>query len=170
MGQIVERARLRWVAMSMLAVLFASRLDAQAPASQVLFVCEHGNVKSLMAASYFNRLSEERGLAARAISRGTAPDSTTVPGAIVGSLKGDGFDVSGFRPVAVSAADVSASGVVITIGTSLPSGAEVPGVTPETWNDVPPASLDYPASRAVLQEHIRQLIDRLGHSSSPKGS
>ena len=66
---------------------------------QVLFVCEHGNVKSLMAMSYFNRLAEERGLPYRAVSRGTAPDSTTVPPKIVEGLKKDGFDVSGFHPV-----------------------------------------------------------------------
>jgi hypothetical protein len=30
---------------------------AQKHDAQVLFVCEHGNVKSLMAASYFNKLA-----------------------------------------------------------------------------------------------------------------
>ncbi len=167
MGHMVESASLRWVAMSMVAVLFVARLDAQTPAPQVLFVCEHGNVKSLMAASYFNRLAEERGLAVRAISRGTAPDSPTVPPAIVGNLRGDGFDVSGFQPVAVGAADVTASKIVITIGTTLPAAAQVSGVVPETWNDVPPASLDYPGSRASLQEHIRQLVERIATPSSP---
>jgi len=34
------------------------------PDSQVLFVCEHGNVKSLMASSYFNQLARERHLPA----------------------------------------------------------------------------------------------------------
>lgn len=36
---------------------------------QVVFVCEHGNVKSLMAASYFNQLAAQRGLRWRAVSR-----------------------------------------------------------------------------------------------------
>lgn len=35
------------------------KITAQAHDSQVLFVCEHGNVKSLMAASYFNQMSQE---------------------------------------------------------------------------------------------------------------
>ena len=73
--------------------------------SQVLFVCEHGNVKSLMAASYFNRLASQRGVPDRAITRGTAPDSTTVPPAIVAQLRDEGFDVAGFHPVAVGVAE-----------------------------------------------------------------
>lgn len=98
----------------------ASRDTARARTSQILFVCEHGNVKSLMAASYFNQLAQERGLPFRAVSRGSAPNSTTVPHEIIQSLRGDGFDVSAFHPSAVSASDVSASQRVITIGTSLP--------------------------------------------------
>lgn len=33
-----------------------------APMRQVAFVCEHGNVKSLMAATYFNQQAAQRGL------------------------------------------------------------------------------------------------------------
>ena len=58
---------------------------ADAAATKVVFVCEHGNVKSLMAASCFNQLAEQRGLPFRAVSRGVAPDSierwTDVPAA-----------------------------------------------------------------------------------------
>lgn len=49
-----------------------SKSLAQNHDSQVLFVCEHGNVRSLMAASYFNQLAQERRLLFRAVSRGTA--------------------------------------------------------------------------------------------------
>lgn len=97
-----------------------SRKPAQTNVSQVLFVCEHGNVKSLMAASYFNQLAQERQLPLRAVSRGSAPDSTAVPLGIVQGLRGDGFDVSSFHPSAVSPSDVSAAQPVITIGTALP--------------------------------------------------
>src|SRR5258708_18706422 len=121
-----------------------SKSYAQTRDSQVLFVCEHGNVKSLMAASYFNQLAQERGLPFRAVSRGTALDSTTVPPAIIQGLRGDGFDVSSFHPLAVKASDVSASQRVITIGATLPSDAQpVAHRKTEQWNDVPPASVDY---------------------------
>ena len=48
-----------------------SRRDSQT----VVFVCEHGTVKSVLALAYFGQLARERHLPYRAISRGTAPDS-----------------------------------------------------------------------------------------------
>jgi arsenate reductase len=129
--------------------------------SQVLFVCEHGNVKSLMATSYFNQLAQERGLPWRAISRGSAPDSNTVPTAILEGLKGDGFDVSAFHPAAVSTSDISKSRRIITISTALPASVGVPEVTPEKWDDVPPASVNYAESRDSLKAHVKQLFDQL---------
>ena len=44
--------------------------------ARVVFVCEHGSVKSLIAMDYFNRSARERGLAYRAVARGTAPEAT----------------------------------------------------------------------------------------------
>ena len=59
----------------------------------VVFVCEHGSAKSLVAASFFERMAKERGIAVRAVSRGTAPD-TSVPATVVEALRTDGFDVA----------------------------------------------------------------------------
>jgi len=129
--------------------------------SQVLFVCQHGNVKSLMAASYFNQMAQQRGLAVWAVARGTAPNSDTVPSPIAQSLKGDGFDVSEFHPAAVSAADVSSSRRVITIGTTLPGDAQAGPPKLEAWNDVPPADADYGATRNSLKSHVDGLLNEL---------
>jgi arsenate reductase (thioredoxin) len=41
----------------------------------VVFVCEHGAAKSVIATAYFNKLAAERGLRTRAIYRGVNPDS-----------------------------------------------------------------------------------------------
>jgi arsenate reductase (thioredoxin) len=131
-----------------------------APESQVLFVCEHGNVKSLMAASYFNQLAAQRGLPFRGISRGSAPDATTVPPRIVAGLSGEGFDVREFHPVALAAADMASSTRVVTIGVPL-SPDMTGGVAVEQWNDVPAASVDYAAASASLKQHVQELLDRL---------
>jgi len=136
--------------------------DAQNRDAQVLFVCEHGNVKSLMAASYFNKLAQEHQLPFHAISRGNAPNSTTVPPAIIQWLRGDGFDVSSFHPSAVKASDVSASQRVIIIGTTLPVNSHVVAEAKiERWDDVPPASDDYDAARDSLKRHIKKLVEEL---------
>jgi arsenate reductase (thioredoxin) len=157
----------RIVAISAFVLTFVcsvSKSHAQTHDSQVLFICEHGNVKSLMAASYFNQLAQERRLAFRAVSRGIAPDSTTVPPAIIQGLRGDGFDVSSFHPSAVTASDISASQRVITIGTALPTYAQS-DARPKTeqWNDVPPANVDYAAARDSLKAHIKKLVEQLAN-------
>lgn len=51
----------------------------------IVFVCEHGSAKSLVAASFFERMAKERGIVVRAVSRGTAPDAS-VPAAVVEAL------------------------------------------------------------------------------------
>ena len=136
--------------------------------SQVVFVCEHGNVKSLMAASYFNRLANQRGLPYSAISRGIAPDSTTVPPSISAGLKGEGFDVSDFHPAGVTRPDVEMSKLVVLINTALPEDSVSKQAPIERWTDVPAASVDYAAASASLKTHVEELIDRLERSGPAK--
>ena len=132
-----------------------------AASKKVVFVCEHGNVKSLMAASYFNQLAAQRNLPFRAVSRGVAPDSTTVPKPIVAGLHADGVDVSDFHPSKVAAADVVDAARVVTIGAELPAGANADETRIEHWDDVPPASTSYDAARSSLKAHVAELLDRL---------
>jgi arsenate reductase len=157
--------RLIWTLVPTLAAALAACVTPQptpAPAvEQVLFVCEHGNVKSLMATTYFNELASKRRLPYRAVSRGVSPDSTSVPPKIASALDAEGFDGSGYHPSAVSASDVTASERVIAIGVALPSAATPDTSTVEQWNDVPAASVDYAAARAALKAHVEDLIERM---------
>jgi arsenate reductase len=156
---------IRTIAIAALGVLWSSPTQCNSQAatgSQILFVCEHGNVKSLMAASYFNQLAQERQLPFRAVARGTKPDSTTVPPVIVQELHRDGFDVSTFHPSKVSLSDVSTSEHVVLIGTTLPPEAQEEAVSKmEQWNDVPPANVDYGATRESLKGHVKKLVEQL---------
>jgi arsenate reductase len=132
--------------------------DAKA---KVLFVCPHG-IRSLMAASYFNQEAAKLGLPYRAISRGVAPDSTTVPQPIVEGLRADGIDVSGFHPAAVKATDAAASQRVVTIGATLSTEVQKaagPGI--EQWNDVPRPSEGFAMARDSIKAHVHQLIEKL---------
>jgi protein-tyrosine-phosphatase len=156
---------MRTIAALLTLLIACTALHAEEPSTaQVLFVCEHGNVKSLMAASYFNQLSAARGLRLRAISRGSAPDSTTVPAPIVSGLRSDRVDVRDFRPAAVSAADVVASEQVVLIGAALPKGIDTPAAKVERWDDVPAASVSYSAARDSLRAHVEQLLKRMSRS------
>jgi len=126
----------------------------------VVFVCEHGSAKSLVAASLFERMAKEKGVAARAISRGTAPDPS-VPEVVVQALRGDGFDVSSFRPQALTEADVAASARLVAIGVDLgPLGAKA-GPRAVRWDGVPPVSTRYPEARRDLVARIERLLAEL---------
>jgi protein-tyrosine-phosphatase len=154
------------IAVALIVLLFATacattNIQTAAPVASVLFVCEHGNVKSLMAMSYFNKIAQERKLPFVAISRGTNPNSTTVPKAISDGLLVDGIDTSEFRPTKVSASDVTSAQRVITIGVALPADVLATSVIPESWEDVPPASVDFQASSKSIKAHVQQLIDQL---------
>src|SRR5262245_58747869 len=79
--------------------------DKAGESPKVVFVCEHGSVKSLIAASYFNRIALQRGIPYRAIARGTAPEST-VPTPVQEGLKEIGLDVSSYVPQLFQASDL----------------------------------------------------------------
>jgi arsenate reductase (thioredoxin) len=166
-GRPVHVSRIGIILATLSSLLMGAPVAAQeqripaARDSRVLFVCEHGNVKSLIAMSYFNRLAEQRNLPYRAVSRGTAPDSTTVPPKIVQGMKADGFDVAAFHPAALTASDVSASQRVVAIGVALPAGARSSDSKTEKWDDVPSASVDFNAARDSLVAHVKKLLDQL---------
>src|SRR4029453_11092962 len=69
-------------------VLIAALEQASTAATpSVVFVCEHGAAKSVVATAYFNKLAAERGPPFRATFRGTAPQDNLSVRAVEG-LKG----------------------------------------------------------------------------------
>lgn len=134
--------------------------SAQDADRRIVFVCEHGSVKSLIAASLFDRTAEQRGLPFRAVSRGVNPEEHVLP-AILTAMRGDGFEVEAFRPQRLQTEDVTGAARVIAIGVDLTAHADEARAPILSWNDVPPASVDYQAARTALQRHIDTLLDEL---------
>jgi len=127
------------------------------PAPTVLFVCEHGSAKSVVAVAHFNRLAAERGLKIRAVSRGTVPDQEMAPPAVAG-LRGDGLAPAEAKPALLDQSDLDAAVRVVTF-CELPP--ELKSAVPvERW-EVPPVSVDYAASRTALVERIEKLLREL---------
>lgn len=124
----------------------------------VVFVCEHGAAKSLIATAYFNKLAIERGFAARATFRGVDPQDALSVRAVAG-LKGDGFPIPDARPTAITAADVSAATHIFAIGCALPASATQSGKA-SSWDDVPDDQ-GYGPMRDAIVRHVRALIDGL---------
>jgi protein-tyrosine-phosphatase len=143
----------------LLAVLLGAA-SAEATAARpetVVFVCEHGSAKSVVAAAHFNRIAAERGLALRAVSRGTDPDPALAPPAVEG-LHADGLVAGEATPRVLVQADLDAAVRIVAFGDLPPELA--PRSEVQRW-DVPPVSSGYEASRDAMIERIERLIDAL---------
>src|SRR5256885_47515 len=144
-----------------LLLLTASLATAQrtAPAEPtVVFVCEHGAAKSVIATAYFNKIAAERGLHARAEYRGVHPQADLSVGALKG-LRDDGLTIPDRKPSAITQTDVADATVIFAIGCTLPSNATASGKA-DTWDDVP-EDKGYGATRDAIKSHVERLIDDL---------
>jgi arsenate reductase len=148
--------------------LTAQNVNANAaiPASEVLFICEHGAAKSIIAAAKFNKMAEQRGLPYRAIARGTNPDPSFSP-ATVSGLRKDGLPEPKGKPQMVTAADVNRANRIVTLGCKLPNSVPRPTKTVD-WNDISSPGKDYDAARTDVARHLEQLIDELSRDKAKR--
>ena len=124
----------------------------------VLFVCQHGAAKSVLAAADLRRLAAERGLDLTADAAGTEPDPEIAPG-VMDALRAEGLDLGQRRPRRVTAADTARADRVVTFGCEL--GQAMPAAVPvERWDDVPAVSENLPLARAAIRRHLDRLLDR----------
>ena len=124
----------------------------------VLFVCQHGGAKSVIAAAYFNRLAGEMRLQYEGFAVAAEDPYPAVPAAVAELLDRDGFDVHDFQPRAVEECDIESAARVVRIGCDL-RVAEAADV--EQWNDVPMASEDLAGSAAAIRRHVEALAETL---------
>ena len=155
------------IALGSLATMLGAQTHAQdlAETARVVFVCEHGSVKSLVAMEYFNRRAKARGMPYRAVARGAAPEST-VPKAVRDGLSSDGFDVSVFEPRKFEASDVDRASLVVSFDQDVASivGAQTPYLK---WDDLPGVLTDYTRGKDEIVRHVDALIDELARGKSP---
>ena len=128
------------------------------PKPLVVFVCEHGSAKSIVAAAHFNQLARERNVEFRAIARGTHPDPAIAPKAAAG-LEADGLVVGDQKPQKLSTADAEQA---VRLLAFCPLPDDFRSMIPvERWEDVPPVGDDYDKARESILGHLRTLLDEL---------
>jgi arsenate reductase (thioredoxin) len=133
-------------------------MQAAASNADVVFVCEHGAAKSVIATAYFNKLAAERRLPFRATFRGTSPQDNLSVRAVEG-LKADGLQIPSGKPSAISDVDVSRATHIFAIGCTLPEKAQRSGKASD-WSDVPDDQ-GYAPMRDAIVRHVKQLLDQL---------
>jgi arsenate reductase (thioredoxin) len=153
-------------------VLLAAPSDAvaqrpPAPAGQtVLFVCEHGTVKSLMAKVLFEQYAKEVGLQMRAESRGTNADSV-VPSWMIRGLTLDQVQLGAWRPQTLAAADLASASYIVSF--DVPPAATIAAQSPRAqWDGLPSVSQDYSKGRDAIKARVRQLVDSLKRAEKPR--
>jgi arsenate reductase len=136
----------------------AGQQAAAAKAPEVVFVCEHGAAKSVIATEYFNKIAAERGLKARATYRGVNPQAELSMNTLKG-LREDGFTMPSDKPSPIAQADIDRADVIFAIGCTLPAKATASGKA-GNWDDVPEDD-GYAATRDAIKKHVEQLVDDL---------
>lgn len=140
------------------AVLFIAIGSTRVAGQTVVFVCEHGAAKSVVATAYFNKLARERGLPYRAIFRGVNPEAELSASALKG-LHYDGVEIPEGKPTAISTTDVAGATHIFAIGCALPANARASGKAGD-WTDVPEGN-GYAATRDAIRRHVEELLDEL---------
>ena len=149
--------------MSVIATLLVAtlQLPGAAPsttAPSIVFVCEHGAAKSVIATAYFNKLAAERGLPYRATFRGVNPQDDLSVRALEG-LKADGLVPPTGRPLVIGDTDIQQATHIFAIGCTLPDKARQSGKS-DNWSDVPDDK-GYGPMRDAIVRHVKELLDRL---------
>jgi protein-tyrosine-phosphatase len=135
--------------------------SAETPDKQiVVFVCEHGSAKSVIAATHFNRIAESKGLPYRAVSRGVHPDAE-VPENIKSGLLADGFQGDPAKPKLVAAEDISSAARVVTMGCELPKGSADRTEKVDDWKNLPAVGNGYVEARKAIVERVEILVKEL---------
>jgi arsenate reductase len=151
------------VLFALCSIALASGLGAQRatprPGKTVLFVCEHGSAKSLLAKIFFERYAKATGLHMQAVSRGTRADSVVPPWMLTG-LATDHVTLGSWRPQTLGPRDLATASYVVSF--DVPQAVTAAARAPRAqWDGLPSVSHSYVSGRDAIKAKVRQLVDSL---------
>jgi protein-tyrosine-phosphatase len=130
----------------------------------VVFVCEHGAARSVIAAKYFEQISKQNGLNVKITFRGITPDPTLHEGSRAGLLQ-DGLHVSqDEKPQALVEEDLKQANLIVTIDCELPAMFDSYIDKLVSYEGVPSIDKDYGTARDTIirigEDVLRKLKNR----------
>jgi protein-tyrosine-phosphatase len=128
-------------------------------AHTILFICEHGSAKSIIAAAHFNDLAARNGLRYRAIAQGVHPDKE-IPPHVTSGLAAEDLNVRGWQPKRFSEEDALRAERVITLGCALPTSKVFAADKLQDWN-IPSPSENYQNASRAIAERVALLLKQL---------
>jgi len=155
-----RRSNIAGLAMLMLTpALLGAQHAATSRDKTVLFVCEHGTVKSLLAKVLFEEYAKEVGLEMQAVSRGTRADSV-VPTWMLQGLAADKITLGTWRPQTLRPTDLQTASMVVSFDVPPTATAAANGPRAQ-WDGTPSVSKDYANGRDAIKVRVHQLVDSL---------
>jgi arsenate reductase len=139
--------------------IMALGMKGQSQTQKVIFVCEHGAAKSVIAAAQFNRIAKERDLNWEATCRGTFPDAAIGESTKAGLISDNLYDPE-FSPRKLSVTDTSGVKKIILF-TKLPAAFSGTSVSIEDWSTLPNIDGDYVHRRDAIVDKINLFFDSL---------
>jgi len=125
---------------------------------RIVFVCEHGSAKSVIAATYFNKLAKEKNLPWVAVSRGTNPDSVVSP-RTKQLLSSEGLLDNKLVPQKIMQTDIDGAQQVVLFW-PLPESIQGKNRT-RNWLEIQAVNNDYKKMRDDIVSRITPMIDSL---------
>ena len=146
--------------------LTASAQHAGVKPPTVLFVCEHGTVRSLLAKVLFEEYARKVGLRMNAVSRGTHADSIVPPWMQLG-LGADHIALGPWRPQTLRPEDLADAAVIVSfdVPRSATNGARAQR---EQWDGLPSVSKNYTSGRDAIKLRVHALVDSLKRARKPR--
>jgi protein-tyrosine-phosphatase len=124
----------------------------------VLFVCQHGAAKSVLAARHFERFARERGVYVVCEAAGLEPYES-VPPEVVAGLQDDGFEDTPATPRQLTEELLRGADTVVTFGCDISTVGSP--ATHVNWDGVPAVSDDFAVARDDITKRMQSLLDEL---------
>ena len=142
-------------------LLVGQQPTGKKPPTKVVFVCEHGAAKSVLAAAEFERMAKERGLNVSIFARGTDIEPE-LSASVVNGLRADGLKPGLAKPLKVNAKDLADAAKVVTFGPDL-SSLLPKGARALDWSATPSTGQNYTDARDYIRKELETLISQLEH-------
>src|SRR3954471_20102374 len=130
----------------------------------IVFVCEHGSAKSVIAAAHFNDLAQKNGILYIATARGINPDKEIPPYVRTG-LTREKLDIKGWQPRLFDQQDAVKAARVVTLGCVLPTSMSIGPTRLQNWNDVPSPKDHFGDASQAIARRVTSLVTELANKS-----
>ena len=135
-------------------------VESCAQSKKIVFVCEHGSAKSIIAVSYFNKIAKEKNLSWEAVSRGTTPDAE-ISAKTKKLLTDSKMPVPQVKPQAITQKDIDEANQVILFF-PLPENIEGRDNL-KYWPGIDAVNGDFEKLKDDIVAKLLPLIDSLEH-------